>query len=166
MIYWDTSCVLKLYTAESDSLVWQRQALGSRDEFGASALMEAEMAYALEQKELRGEVKPGGAQALLRLFSRDLQAGRFALAGQGRGADLIVANNVLLSRGNAHRGAHAGRSAPGDGHAAQVPGGRDRRSPDAGCSRSAGRSPSRPESLMGLSGAPPRSRHRRPGGLG
>lgn len=83
MIYWDTSCVLKLYTAESDSLTWQQQALGARDEFAASALLETEMAYALEQKELRGDVRPGGAQALLRLFRRDLQAGRFALCPVG-----------------------------------------------------------------------------------
>lgn len=79
MIYWDTSCVLKLYAAESDSLSWQGQALAAEDELVASALVGTELAYALEQKELRGEVRPGGAQALLDVFRRDVQAGRFAL---------------------------------------------------------------------------------------
>jgi predicted nucleic acid-binding protein len=89
VISWDTSCVLKLYTAESDSLAWQNQALVTDDDFVASALLETEMAYALAQKELRGEVKPGGAQALLRLFGRDVQAGRFALYPVG--ADIMLA---------------------------------------------------------------------------
>lgn len=84
MIYWDTSCVLKLYTAESDSLQWQNRACSIDDEFTASAILETEMAYALEQKEFRGEVKPGGALVLLRIFRRDIQAGRFVLYPVGK----------------------------------------------------------------------------------
>jgi predicted nucleic acid-binding protein len=79
VIYWDTSCVLKLYTNETDSMQWQRHAVSASGELAASALLEAEMAYALEQKEVRGDVLPGGARALLRLFRRDLQMGRFVL---------------------------------------------------------------------------------------
>jgi predicted nucleic acid-binding protein len=92
VIYWDTSCVLKLYTAESDSLAWQKHALGARDGFAASALMETEMAYALEQKELRGDVRPGGAQALLRILRRDLQAGRFTLCPVGTDVMALAAD--------------------------------------------------------------------------
>ncbi len=84
MIYWDTSCVLKLYTAESDSGHWQNVALEQDDEMASSALLETEMAYAFEQKELRGDIKSGGAQALLRLFRRDLKDERFVLVPIGR----------------------------------------------------------------------------------
>ncbi len=79
MIYWDTSCVLKLYTAESDSAAWQETALAVGEELAASALLEAELAFALEQKESRGELKPGGAQMILRIFRSDCRDGRFIL---------------------------------------------------------------------------------------
>lgn len=84
MIYWDTSCILKLYTAESDSSQWQKVAVGQDDELVSSALLETEMAYAFEQKEQRGDIKPGGAQALIRLFRRDMKEGRFVLYPVGR----------------------------------------------------------------------------------
>jgi uncharacterized protein len=84
VIYWDTSCVLKLYTAESDSSHWQKAALEQEDDFVSSALLETEMAYALEQKERRGDIKSGGAQALRRLFYRDLKEQRFVLYPVGR----------------------------------------------------------------------------------
>ncbi len=79
MIYWDTSCVLKLYTAEEDSLLWQRKALGSDEKFVSSSILETELAYALAQKELRGEIKKGGAKALLHIFNSDILADRFSL---------------------------------------------------------------------------------------
>lgn len=79
MIYWDTSCLLKLYTPESDSLQWEHQALTLDDEFAASALVDTEMACALEQKEFRGETKSGSAKALLALFRNDVRKGRFVL---------------------------------------------------------------------------------------
>ena len=87
MIYWDTSCVIKLYTAESDSSVWQRLAVDVPGDRASSALLEAELAFALRQKELRGEVVPGGAAALLRIFRNDVTAGRFVLFPLG--ADVI-----------------------------------------------------------------------------
>ena len=79
MIYWDTSCVLKLYTAEADSLPWQRVMVSSDHESVSSALLETEFALAVEQKELRGELIPGGAKKLWRIFQRDLEAGQFRL---------------------------------------------------------------------------------------
>ncbi len=79
MIYWDTSCVLKLYTSESDSMAWQSVALDSEDDFASSSLLETELAFALEQKESRRELKPGGAQAVMNVFRRDLKEGRFVL---------------------------------------------------------------------------------------
>lgn len=79
MIYWDTSCVLKLYAAETDSSKWQALALSAEDDLAASALLETEMAFALEQKELRGELCKGGAKALFCAFRRDVRARRFVL---------------------------------------------------------------------------------------
>lgn len=79
MIYWDTSCVLKLYVAESDSYLWQEHAVRSEDKFAASALLDTELTYALEQKEARGEIRSGAARALLKMFRRDVSAGRFVL---------------------------------------------------------------------------------------
>jgi predicted nucleic acid-binding protein len=79
VIYWDTSCVIKLYTAESDSADWQAKALGASEALASSALLEAEMAFALHAKERRGDLVPGGASALRRLFAADVAAGRFRL---------------------------------------------------------------------------------------
>ena len=45
MIYWDTSCVLKLYTDESDSQRWQTNALEVEDEFVSSVLLETDVAW-------------------------------------------------------------------------------------------------------------------------
>ena len=91
MIYWDTSCVLKLYASESDSDQWQKAALEQDDEFASSSLLETEMAYALAQKEKRGDFKPGGAQAVLRLFRRDLKDERFVLYPVGRDVLMLAA---------------------------------------------------------------------------
>ena len=87
MIYWDTSCVIKLYTAETDSAAWQRVAVDRPDERVSSALLEAELAFALRRKEQGGDVASGGATALLRIFRRDIKVGRFALFPLG--ADVI-----------------------------------------------------------------------------
>jgi predicted nucleic acid-binding protein len=45
----------------------------------ASELMRVEAAYALEQKERRGEVRTGGASALLVILDHDIEQGRFTL---------------------------------------------------------------------------------------
>lgn len=96
MIYWDTSCVLKLYTAENDSLLWQSQALTADDEFVSSVILETELVYALEQKELRGEIKQGGAKALLHIFRNDLQAERFTLFPVG--TDVLKAAATIATQ--------------------------------------------------------------------
>jgi predicted nucleic acid-binding protein len=79
VIYWDTSCVLKLYTAESDSLKWQRTILATPLESVSSALLETELGIAFEQKELRGELIPGSARKLWTMFQKDLKDGQFRL---------------------------------------------------------------------------------------
>ena len=79
MIYWDTSCVLKLYVSESDSSTWEERALATDEEFAASALLETELAYGLIRKEARGDIKQGAAEALLTLFRQDVERARFTL---------------------------------------------------------------------------------------
>ena len=96
MIYWDTSCVLKLYTRESDSDRWERHAGTLDGDFIASALLETEMTCALQRKEQRGEIKRGGAEAILGLFRNDVQAGRFTLCPIG--ADVLSHAGVLAAQ--------------------------------------------------------------------
>lgn len=79
MIYWDTSCVIKLYAAESDSRAWQAKALGTAEALTSSALLETELAFALHGKERRRDLVAGGAAALRRLFASDVASGRFRL---------------------------------------------------------------------------------------
>jgi predicted nucleic acid-binding protein len=79
LIYWDTSCALKLYVRESDSELWEERAVDCREDLVASALLEAELAYALIRKESLGDVRPGGADALLARFRRDVEWARFTL---------------------------------------------------------------------------------------
>jgi predicted nucleic acid-binding protein len=79
VIYWDTSCVIKLYTEESDSAEWQCRACAVEEPLASSAIMRAETAYALEQKEHRGEIRKNAAAALLEFLDRDIAAGRFHL---------------------------------------------------------------------------------------
>ena len=84
MIYWDTSVVLKLYVEEPDSGQWQRMVLQQKGPLRSSALMQAEMAHALKQKELRGEIAFGAAWELFGLLDEDLRTGRFHLFPIGR----------------------------------------------------------------------------------
>jgi predicted nucleic acid-binding protein len=79
MIYWDTSCVLKLYCAESDSFAWEKLAVDHAQSLISSALLEAELAFALYRKEAQGELARGGAKHLLRQFRSDTESGRIAL---------------------------------------------------------------------------------------
>ena len=83
MIYWDTACVLKLYTTEPDSAAYLRLAEQSTEPVASSEILGVELAFALHQKELRGELKPGGAERLRQQFMTDVAAGRWLLAPVG-----------------------------------------------------------------------------------
>ena len=96
MIYWDTSCVLKLYTRESDSEQWERLAVSLEEDFASSTLLETEMTCALHRKEQRGEVKTDGAETILGLFRNDVQAGRFTLCPIG--ADVLSHAGTLAAQ--------------------------------------------------------------------
>ena len=84
MIYWDTSCVVKLYAAEADSEELLALATETDDALCCSAVLTAELFYALRQKELRKEIRPGAAGALFSAFELDVESGRFVLLPVGR----------------------------------------------------------------------------------
>ena len=79
MIYWDTSCLLKLYVHESDSEFWTTQAVGAEDHLVASALVDTELSLTLARKEARGDIRGGSAAVLTDLFHDDVAQGRFRL---------------------------------------------------------------------------------------
>jgi predicted nucleic acid-binding protein len=83
VIYWDTSCVIKLYVTESDSQVWQDLLAGADEGPLSSALLSAELGFALVNKEARGELRAGGARKIQEQFARDVQKGRFRLVPVG-----------------------------------------------------------------------------------
>lgn len=84
MTYWDTSIILKLYVAEPDSTFWQGRAVAQGAPLRSSALAYAELAHALKQKEMRGEVAPNAARKLFSLFQEDLESGRYLLFPIGK----------------------------------------------------------------------------------
>lgn len=77
MIYWDTSCVVKLYTAESDSVLYAGRALRAAEPLAISALVEVELSFCLARKEATGDLLAGGARAVMSRFRHDVAAGRF-----------------------------------------------------------------------------------------
>lgn len=83
MNYWDTSCVLKLYTAEPDSAQYLALASQATESLLSSEVLTAELYYALSQKELRGEIKVGAAERLWKQFQNDCAAGRWLLLPVG-----------------------------------------------------------------------------------
>lgn len=84
MIYWDTSCVVKLYTPENDSEMYLSMAARSSEPLFSSEVIDAELFYAFCQKEIRGNIKPGWAGRLHKKFCADVEKGRFVLLSVGR----------------------------------------------------------------------------------
>jgi predicted nucleic acid-binding protein len=77
-----------LYTKESDSSEWEREAISSDEKRVSSSLLEVELAFAFRMKEQRGELVRGGAKKLMVLFRKDVAAGRFQLFPMG--ADVLA----------------------------------------------------------------------------
>lgn len=94
MRYWDTSVILQLYANEANSAGWQAVASDDPVPLKSSALVIAEMALALRQKEARGEIIPGSAKILHGLFEEDVRAGRFELTPIGQ--DVLQATTGLI----------------------------------------------------------------------
>ena len=79
MNYWDTSCVLKLYTPEPDSETYLALAGQTREPLVASEILTTELYAAFCQKELRGNLKRGSADRLRQRFEADCADGRWLL---------------------------------------------------------------------------------------
>lgn len=102
MIYWDTSCVVKLYVSEPDSEQWMQLARRQASLLHSSALLETELACAFRVKEQRNEVRAGATKILMDLFHRDVQAGRFRLFPltaevHRRACHLVIENNTNIA---------------------------------------------------------------------
>lgn len=96
MLYWDTSTLIKLYAEEYDSAAWEDLAVRSGVALGTSALTNAEMAFALRQKEMRNEISGGSAVALHKLFRADVKSGRIRLFPLG---NAVIEEAVRMSVG-------------------------------------------------------------------
>jgi predicted nucleic acid-binding protein len=94
-IYWDTSALLKCYAPEPDSAAY-RSLLGNRTLIAICFIHRVEMAYALRQKEIRGEILPTAAGHLTARFDRDADEGRFVVLPWG--PDLVQAARDILNR--------------------------------------------------------------------
>lgn len=92
-LYWDTSALLKCYAPEPDSPAY-RTLLCDRPRVVICFIHRIEMAYALRQKERRGELLPTAARHLTALFDRDSDAGRFVVLPWG--PDLVKAARDVL----------------------------------------------------------------------
>lgn len=83
MMYWDTSCVLKLYTSETDSSWYIRLATHSSEPLGCSDLVKSELYYAFQRKEAAGDIRPHAAVLLYQRFGEDVRKGRFTFVPVG-----------------------------------------------------------------------------------
>lgn len=94
-LYWDTSALLKCYAPEPDSRAY-RTLLCDRPRVVICFMHRIEVAYALRQKESRGEILPKAARHLTALFDRDCDEGRFVVLPWG--PDLVKAARDVLER--------------------------------------------------------------------
>ena len=101
MNYWDTACVLKLYTAETDSAAYLGLAAQATAPLLASEILTTELAYALHEKEWRGDLKRGSVEQVLKQFHADCVAGRWLLIPPGR--DVLVQAALVAKSCYEHR---------------------------------------------------------------
>ncbi len=78
-LYVDTSVLLKFYVGESDSIRWLDWLSRQRGIFCSSELAKVEIAFALAQKERRGELSPGASVEIFQYFLGDIRDGRFQI---------------------------------------------------------------------------------------
>jgi uncharacterized protein len=78
MSYWDTSCLVKLYAAESDSPLMESHALESA-QMVTSEIARFELWTTLRRKEADGQLSQGAALALFQIFLADVAKGDITL---------------------------------------------------------------------------------------
>ncbi len=74
MAYWDTSCLIKLYTAEPDSNDFEAYVIGGAT-LVTLAFARLELHAALQRKEAANDLQPGGAQQALAAYDADVSLG-------------------------------------------------------------------------------------------
>lgn len=79
MAYWDTSCLLKLYAPEADSIDFEAQVL-SGVTLVTSQIARLELHAALQRKEAAGDLLPGGARRALAAYDADVALGLIGVA--------------------------------------------------------------------------------------
>lgn len=94
MNYWDTSALLKLYVAERDSPYFVRFLATAGERIFTSVIGATEMLCALYRKEQAGDLHLGGAQALLREFSADVNSGKIVTIPYGE--DVVAEAEKLV----------------------------------------------------------------------
>jgi len=82
-IYWDTSCLLKLYCPEPDSEEYLQRIEAADEPPVSSNLLASEIVFALYQKALREELKMWDADRLIQRFHGDVEKGRLILLPLG-----------------------------------------------------------------------------------
>ena len=78
-IYWDTSCLLKLYCREADSERYVQEIQNSKQPPISSALVRVELYYAFAQKAAREETGGRSGEQLFAGFQSDVELGRIQL---------------------------------------------------------------------------------------
>jgi uncharacterized protein len=76
MIYWDSSCVMKLYAPEADSHEYVQLAVRSGP-LHTSDLTKTELFYGLVRKQAAGDIAKGSAATVFAKFLKDEAKGRF-----------------------------------------------------------------------------------------
>lgn len=99
--YWDTSCVLKIYTSEADSRKLLELVELSPKPILISALVRVELAYAFLRKEKDGQIRKGGGAALLARFDLDEAKGRFRTIALG---NEVLRRSEVVGRACGHGG--------------------------------------------------------------
>lgn len=83
MDYWDSSALIKLYLAESDSIVYDRIVAESTEETVVSEIAEPEILCALRRRELDGSIPRGAPERIYRKVRAHIAAGRVELIPYG-----------------------------------------------------------------------------------
>ncbi|MDF1812225.1 MAG: type II toxin-antitoxin system VapC family toxin [Verrucomicrobiales bacterium] len=76
-VYWDTSALLKIYAAETDSSDYLKLLISQPGDIAVSYLHRVELYYALCGKETRGEIQAGAAKTLFASFESHIADQRY-----------------------------------------------------------------------------------------
>ena len=79
MAYWDTSCLLKLYTPEPDSSLFKAHVLSGAS-VTTSEIARLELYAARSRQESAGSIQTGGARRALAMYDADLASGFIVVA--------------------------------------------------------------------------------------